>query len=112
MNERGPVTAAVSITARLLEGSYMLWPNYKGLAGSWVRRMLYRFLIVTRWRENLSSGENRAGENGCCEPGHMDGDSEEVRTWVCGLRDLARIRNFLEQLVIDLRTHSATWHVL
>lgn len=34
---------------------------YKGRAGSWESKILYLFLIVTRWRENLSSGENRAG---------------------------------------------------
>ena len=33
---------------------------YQGFAGFWVRRMLCLFLMVTRWRENLSSGENRA----------------------------------------------------
>ena len=33
---------------------------YTGLLGSWVNRTLKRFLIITRCRENLSSGEKRA----------------------------------------------------
>lgn len=35
--------------------------SYNGFDGSWVGRTPNRFLIVTRCRENLSSGENRAG---------------------------------------------------
>lgn len=34
---------------------------YKARAGIWVGKILKRFLIVIRWRENLSSGEKRAG---------------------------------------------------
>jgi hypothetical protein len=37
---------------------------YMGLLGSWVGRIPNRFLIVTRWRENLSSGEKRAVRGG------------------------------------------------
>lgn len=34
---------------------------HMGFVGSWVGRMPYRFFMVTRCRENLSSGEKRAG---------------------------------------------------
>lgn len=47
--------------------------HYIGAAGVWVSRMPKRFFNVTRWRENLSSGENRAagGKWGTGERTHI-----------------------------------------
>lgn len=57
--ERGGI-ASKHFRTWALEGC-VTSPIYMGLLGSWVNKTLKRFLMVTRWRENLSSGENRAG---------------------------------------------------
>jgi hypothetical protein len=52
-----------SLKFQISTASSLLAPIHIGLLGSCVKSIPYRFLIVTRCRENLSSGEKRAGDH-------------------------------------------------
>lgn len=88
-----------SDTLRITNRMKQLRFFYIGLAGSCVGRTPYRFFIVTRCRENLSSGENRAGwaESGVPWARPSSPKGWQIVTWVRGLGDFARVGWFLEK---------------
>lgn len=55
------ISALLRGFVNLLSLDFLMGVVYIGFEGSWVGSTPKRFLMVTRWRENLSSGENLAG---------------------------------------------------
>ena len=71
--------------------------------GFCVGSRLKRFLIVSRWRENLSSGEKRAGKGMKSERGRQGGRRGVTDNWLRKDDSCACARKFGSGTHLDVR---------
>jgi hypothetical protein len=77
-----------------------------GFAGNCVGSTPYRFLIVTRCRENLSSGEKRAAKHQAIrQPPREKHFARQKHTRMCRFCDLSIVCDFLHSLQQTHRVH-------